>query len=140
MKKIALVLSLILASNNAFSQNILKIGDEFQGGIVAYLDGSGGGLIITKSDLGLKKWSSAKNICKKLNIDGFNDWYLPSKIELNLIYSNKDIIGGFTPLWYWSSSEHLSKDVWGQDFNSGEQDIVNRKKSSGGFFRAIRAF
>jgi len=48
-------------------------------------------------------------ICKNLNINGYADWFLPSKDELSLMYENlylKGISGNsFGREWYWSSSE-----------------------------------
>ena len=35
----------------------------------------------------------------------FGDWYLPSKYELNLLYLQKIVVGGFATAPYWSSSE-----------------------------------
>jgi len=32
-------------------------------------------------------------------------WHLPTKDELNCLYKNKDTIGGFTNIYYWSSSQ-----------------------------------
>ncbi len=47
----------------------------------------------------------AAQICSDLVLSGFSDWYLPSKKELQALFLNKDIIGGFGNFFYWSSSE-----------------------------------
>ena len=33
--------------------------------------------------------------CQNLVLNGFNDWFLPGKGELNRMYVNKTVIGGF---------------------------------------------
>ncbi len=68
----------------------------------------------------------------------FGDWYLPSKYELGLMFFNKDIIGGFSNSYYWSSSEFSSITAWSQDFSTGVQYNLNKSMPYG--VRAIRAF
>jgi hypothetical protein len=66
---------------------------------------------------------TAARICYDLVLNEFDDWYLPSKDELNLIYSNLHLngIGDFSSNFYWSSSECDSSFSWDQDFSSGSQ-------------------
>jgi hypothetical protein len=59
------------------------------------------------------------------NMD-YNDWYLPSKNELNLLYQQKGIIGGFniSSGIYWSSTESTATpetSAWEQEFRFGSQ-------------------
>ena len=65
---------------------LLKEGDTFQGGIVFYIDGKGGGKIAAPTDLGKVNMDIAEVICENLNIGGYNDWYLPSKYELVTLF------------------------------------------------------
>jgi hypothetical protein len=44
-------------------------------------------------------------ICSELELNGFTDWYLPSKDELHKIMINADAVGNFVGTPYWSSSE-----------------------------------
>ena len=46
-------------------------------------------------------WDAAKQACAALG----NGWRLPEKFELEMIYENKDKIGGFADNVYWSISE-----------------------------------
>lgn len=54
------------------------------------------------------------------------EWYLPSQDELNVLYLNRDAIGGFNETgsfpagYYWSSSEHLKDYARHQNFKGGE--------------------
>lgn len=56
--------------------------------------------------------SYAAKLCYDLVIDGYSDWYLPSRDELNKLYLNKNAIGGFSTdpggSAYWTSSEAVS--------------------------------
>ena len=80
----------------------------------------------------------AARICGDLVLNGYNDWYLPSKDELNKLYINKDIIGGFNGTYYWSSSEYNYADTWYQIISWGYQD--NDAKNSSYRVRAVRSF
>ncbi|MCX6270593.1 MAG: hypothetical protein NTU44_05120 [Bacteroidetes bacterium] len=52
----------------------------------------------------------------------YGDWYLPSKYELNLLYLQKDVVGGFANGWYWCSTEYDSIRFWTQNFQNGSSD------------------
>jgi hypothetical protein len=75
----------------------------------------------------------------------YGDWYLPSKEELNLLWSNRLITfpgldnGGFALAYYWSSTEDNSNfKAWVQTFVNGNQFDAN--KNGTWHVRAIRAF
>jgi hypothetical protein len=81
----------------------------------------------------------AARLCDTLTLGTYTDWYLPSKDELNLLYRNKAIIGGFSTNGYWSSSETDMNDAWSQNFNSGTQVSFNKNNTTNAT-RAIRSF
>ncbi len=82
----------------------------------------------------------AADICANLSLGGYSDWFLPSKDELNLMYTNLKVagVGDFANSNYWSSSEFSAGGAWPQDFNGGNQTI--NTKDSSGWVRAVRAF
>jgi hypothetical protein len=80
----------------------------------------------------------AARICNDLVLNGYDDWFLPSKDELNLMYVQQTTIGGFTGPFYWSSSEYNSSHAWGQNFINGLPKSNN--KSDVDYVRAVRAF
>lgn len=49
--------------------------------------------------------SGAAFVCHNYSGGSYTDWFLPSQDELNAVYLNRAIIGGFTTDYYWSSSE-----------------------------------
>ena len=80
----------------------------------------------------------AARICGDLVLNGFSDWYLPSKDELNKLYINRVAVGGFSSVNYWSSSEFGASDAWAQSFNSGTQ--FGNTKLASLRVRAVRTF
>ncbi|MFP3043498.1 hypothetical protein LQZ19_16915 [Treponema primitia] len=83
----------------------------------------------------------AAQLCLSLDYDGFKDWFLPSKDELNLMYTNLKAkgLGGFSSNWYLSSSEDGSYHAWIQSFSDGRQSNFSNKDNSSSV-RAVRAF
>lgn len=88
---------------------------------------------------GCSEAGTAAKLCNDLVLEGFSDWYLPSKDELNLMYQQKDMIGGFIKDKYWSSTEATGVAAWLQDFDGGAQ-YGTTQKDYGTSVRAIRAF
>jgi TolB-like protein len=83
----------------------------------------------------------AAQLCDELDIDGYDDWFLPSKDELDLMYKNLWVKGlaEFGNTWYWSSSESSSNYfAWVQNFSAGSQ--YTNSKYYTGRVRAVRAF
>jgi len=79
----------------------------------------------------------------------YDDWFLPSKDELNKMYVNLKKgtdengvtytpVGGFANYYYWSSSEFGPYYAWFQYFYTGSQ--YGNSKSNTSRVRAIRAF
>jgi hypothetical protein len=70
-----------------------------------------------------------------------DDWYLPSKDELDMMYVNLHLQGfrGFLPVTYWSSTESATNKAWSQSFFNGEQSTSNKYYSIYNV-RAVRAF
>ena len=72
------------------------------------------------------EWDTAAQQCIDLEFGGFNDWFLPSKDELDQMYGNlkRRNLGDFKS-WYWSSSMYISfGDAYAhnQSFNDGKMD------------------
>ena len=88
----------------------------------------------------------AAKLCDDLVLNGYSDWFLPSKDELNMLYKNRNLIGGFdmTSGIYWSSSEDYFNNAtilyyaWNQLFYDGGQ--YNYYKGNAYRVRAVRAF
>lgn len=171
---VLLILGLAIASCG--KEPKFRIGQEYGGGIIFYVDPSGEhGLIAASEDQGQAAWGCitkriagadreeigageqntldiladcsetniAARICHDLVLNGFDDWFLPSKDELNQLYLQKDLVGGFATdqtAPYWSSTEYeISNGAWRQTFaDYFEQTIYDKYNVYN--VRAIRKF
>ena len=84
----------------------------------------------------------AAKLCSDLVFNGFDDWFLPSMDELNLMYTNLEKAGrgGFASDYYWSSSEgnYDARGAWVQSFSSVLQ--INDIRYRSYRVRPVRAF
>ena len=80
----------------------------------------------------------AAQLCANYQGGNYGDWYLPSKYELNLLYLQKAVVGGFAVVSYWSSTEGDNYYAWGQYFTNGLQLYDDKYYTD--YVRAIRAF
>jgi hypothetical protein len=83
---------------------------------------------------------TAAQRCATLDFDGFTDWFLPSRDELDLMYKNLKTkgLGGFTDNEYCSSTGG-GPHVRYQNFGSGDQNM-NAGEIGPLSVRAVRAF
>ena len=65
-------------------------------------------------------------------------WHLPTKEELNTLWLNKYVVGGFAVDTYWSATEGDSSYAWFQGFSRGFQ--YNYNKTDSYRVRAVRAY
>jgi len=104
---------------------------------------------ITQPVAGLTIYNTSKNgnafaatVCNEYSVTvggvTYGDWYLPSKYELNLLYLQKAVVGGFANSYYWSSSEYSANYAWSQYFGSNNQ--YYDYKYNAFYVRAVRAF
>lgn len=144
----------------------VKAGQWYHGGVVFYADGSGNGLISTVEDQGYCQWGGegittsatsttngtsnttkivsklgagnyAAYKCDTLKMGGYNDWFMPSNDELDLLYQNKDTVGTFVD-GYWSSTENTSTHAFLENFLNGFQGAV--LKGTNFYVRCIRDY
>jgi hypothetical protein len=153
----------------------IKIGCNYQGGIVCYIDDSGKhgfvytkiqkemiwggeGKIYTSGEFGkgaentkkivdLASWGTeggffiskkvpvqtAARICYELDHNGFRDWYLPSKAEMELFIKNTNLFENRRyPINLWTSTEEYDNPVSGTNYGHGHAIALN---SDGRFLR-----
>jgi hypothetical protein len=86
--------------------------------------------------------SYAAKICCNLNANGYSDWYLPSKDELNKIYLQRLNLSFLNnSVGYWSSSETAINTAYGQLFGQTQSSSsVSVSKTTPYYFVAIRNF
>lgn len=62
----------------------------------------------------------AASLCSG-SINGYSDWFLPAKNQLNCLYTNQAIIPALMNAVYWSSTETDDNNAWFQFFDNGNQ-------------------
>jgi hypothetical protein len=119
-----LLVSLMMVTVSAMA-SALTIGDDYGGGKIAWIDSTGRhGMIAAKADLpDLYSWLTAKKACRDLHTNGYRDWYLPGKDELNKLYHAKRVVGGFADDYYWSSTLISVVDGWIEYLGDGKQEL-----------------
>ena len=81
-------------------------------------------------------------LCADKTLNGFSDWFLPSRDELSFMYSNLHVSGkgGFQNSWYGYSSLVNNEEAWCMDFVSGFLHTSTNNIPDPPRVRAIRAF
>ena len=114
--------------------------------------GPGGGIIFSIEDgrclecspnLGTSTWYDAESKCRAYRGGNYDDWYLPSKRELDMIYRNLKCNGYISDeATFWSSSSGSSSAAWILSFLNGNWycDMCFGYKGSHYSVRAVRTF
>ena len=95
-----------------------------------------GNLLVAQNDFpNDMNWDDARKACDALG----SGWRLPNKEELNILYQNKDKIGGFASVNYWSGqvNDNYYDHSWGQGFYNGVQYFD--RQTQGYHVRAVRS-
>lgn len=82
----------------------------------------------------------AARLCSEYTEGGYTDWYLPSALELEALYYNKSIIGGFSPVYYWSSSQSTAVNAGLISFADPDPIYFAASKNVLHPVRAVRSF
>lgn len=117
----------------------LALGQKYHGGIIITINPAGDhGLIASVLEEGSLNWETANKVCAAYTTGAFNDWRLPNKVELSMLYLSRQYLGSFIKGPYWSSTEENRNNAWIQNFTNGYQSKSN--KSSKYAVRAVQSF
>jgi hypothetical protein len=114
--------------NGAYADTI-----DFRGGI-------GAGKIITEHVITFKEARADDTQVSANNQSGnYSDWYLPTRYDLNLLYLNRAVIGGYSEFAKgWKSTEVSSLNAWFQSFITGAR--FTNGKDDAVYVRVLRKF
>lgn len=82
----------------------------------------------------------AAKLCFDFELNGYDDWYLPSYDELTILYNNRNAVGCSNSSAYWSSSEFTMNFRTAWELNFADGSHLFRQKDNLRNVRAIRSF
>jgi hypothetical protein len=140
--------TLILTNNEP---DLPQIGDYAYGGIVFQVNLDGTGLVADLQDLTSIDWgeslmdlNDAINAASNSSSQGYEDWYIPSKEELEYMYLRlgfaADNIGSFDDIYYWSTDYAVAGYPWLVNMSDGDTGWAPENTNDLYGARAIRAF
>ena len=86
-------------------------------------------------------WTTAQTTCTNLNALGFDDWFLPNKLELDAIHKQSYLITGLSQTHttkYWSSTEMDASNAYTQRLDYGGPDPDPKTETTGHNCRCVR--
>lgn len=83
----------------------------------------------------------AAKLCSDLVYNGYDDWFLPSKDELNLLYSQNILVNNYiSMITFWSSSENNTNDNYAWTIYLKNGRMRNQSRDCSYVIRPIRSF
>lgn len=134
---ILLLISMSLFAQEATSSKYVIGGKGPAGGTVFAI--SNNNVWEVSEYLGDMRWDRAFRACPEYHGGGYNDWYLPTKDELENIYYNlvKPGLLDATEI-YWSSNMEENMNLWAYDYEKGRPGLY--RITSEFAVRAVRHF
>ncbi|MFM8513638.1 MAG: DUF1566 domain-containing protein, partial [Bacteroidota bacterium] len=125
-----------------YSVRPLGVKSQFKHGGYVVQESNGHGFVAAVCDIGELNWEAAKTACEELVMNGYSDWVLPNKDQLELIYKglHQRGIGGFERIYYWYSSQGYPGRAWDMNFYKGSVCGNCYDEDSYLQVRAVRAF
>jgi hypothetical protein len=134
--------------SNDISFKYLYIGYHYMGGYIFTMDSTGQhGKVCSDNNLSNSAtWNDAVELCANYEINTifdpeyYNDWYLPSVEELQLMYSNAQlrILANLSNGYYWSRDLHGSSESYFVSFYDGSENFAEKRIFY--IVRAVRDF
>jgi len=84
----------------------------------------------------------AAQLCNDLVLNGYDDWFLPSRFEMYKLNLNKDYVPNLATTWnpyYWTSSEYNSHEARAMWIGNGSSNLA-QSKNYGYRVRPVRWF
>lgn len=107
---------------------------------IDFRDGVGAGSIMTEGVATSKDAGTyADQVFANSQADKISDWFLPTRYDLNLLYENRAVIGGYAEFAKgWKSTEMSSLNAWYHSFITGAR--FTNGKDDGVYVRVLRKF
>lgn len=100
-----------ISRTNKLFEIVLQIEPE-------YIELTSYGIAVQTKDIGWSDYESIILMCKSSTVGGYNDWRLPTKEELMVLYNNKELIGNF-------SDKSTRRSYWSSDTDNGWPYYIN---------------
>ena len=122
----------------AHTSEVIGTGAANTATIIASCGTGGGAGKIALSNGSKGTTTNAAATASAYNLNGYSDWYLPSKDELKQLIISESVVGVYG--YYWSSTENLINCSWSQTagfFDDSQYHIIKDETLN---VRAIRTF
>lgn len=83
-------------------------------------------------------WSHVNKYCKQLQLAGFDDWRLPTKVELKKLYKKRERLKQSLRFAFWSSSLLYKRNSYAWHVNFGSGSARNGDKKYKFYVRCVR--
>ncbi len=93
----------------------------------------------TELILSLCPTAPSASFCNSYSVDGYDDWYLPSKDELYKAYLARNTLGGLN-YYHWSSSSFNNQEAWRVYYHISSGGLSTVNKVGNFYMRCFRSF
>lgn len=91
----------------------------------AVIELAAAGIAVQSQDVGFGTWDRVNALCEESQLYDYDDWRLPHKDELYVLYTAREDIGNFSDNYYWSIDFADTFHAFSVNFFDGSESLSN---------------